>query len=166
MSFIWSLPKHCVGVSNANPLRLGVVNSIASNSSGATMPGVATEDRRARERAARRRLIVDTARQLAEAEGWNAVTTRRLSTEIEYSQPVLYKHFSGMDQIAAAVAVDGFGELARLRSRGSRRCGNARRCADPHGACLSRLRPRQPRRLRRDVHRAHRPALRGGRHPA
>jgi hypothetical protein len=26
-------------------------------------------------------------------EGWDAVTTRRLSTEIEYSQPVLYKHF-------------------------------------------------------------------------
>jgi AcrR family transcriptional regulator len=75
---------------------------------------VTTEDRRARERAARRRLIVDTARQLAEAEGWNAVTTRRLSTEIEYSQPVLYKHFSGMEQIAAAVALDGFGELGHL----------------------------------------------------
>jgi AcrR family transcriptional regulator len=75
---------------------------------------MSTEDRRARERAARRRLIVDTARQVAEAEGWDAVTTRRLSTEIEYSQPVLYKHFSGMDQVAAAVAVDGFAELARL----------------------------------------------------
>ena len=73
-----------------------------------------TEDRRARERAARRQLIVDTARQVAEAEGWDAVTTRRLSTEIEYSQPVLYKHFSGMDQVAAAVAIDGFAELARL----------------------------------------------------
>jgi AcrR family transcriptional regulator len=73
-----------------------------------------TEDRRARERAARRKLIVDTARQLAEAEGWDAVTTRRLSTEIEYSQPVLYKHFSGMDQVATAVAVDGFAELAGL----------------------------------------------------
>ena len=73
-----------------------------------------TEDRRARERAARRQLIVDTARQVAEAEGWGAVTTRRLSTEIEYSQPVLYKHFSGMDQVAAAVAIDGFAELARL----------------------------------------------------
>jgi AcrR family transcriptional regulator len=70
------------------------------------------EDRRERERAARRRLIVGTARKLAEAEGWEAVTTRRLSTEIEYSQPVLYKHFSGMDQIAAAVALDGFVELA------------------------------------------------------
>ena len=70
------------------------------------------EDRRARERAARRRLIVTTARKLAEAEGWDAVTTRRLSTEIEYSQPVLYKHFTGMEQIAEAVAIDGFAELA------------------------------------------------------
>ena len=70
------------------------------------------EDRRARERAARRRLIVTTARKLAEADGWDAVTTRRLSTEIEYSQPVLYAHFANMDQLAHAVAIDGFGELA------------------------------------------------------
>jgi AcrR family transcriptional regulator len=49
---------------------------------------------------------------VAEAEGWDAVTTRRLSTEIEYSQPVLYKHFAGMDEIAEAVAIEGFGELA------------------------------------------------------
>jgi len=70
------------------------------------------EDRRERERAARRQLIVTTARRLAEAEGWDAVTTRRLSTEIEYSQPVLYKHFAGMEQIADAVALDGFAELA------------------------------------------------------
>lgn len=73
---------------------------------------MAIEDRRERERSARRRLIITTARTLAEAEGWDAVTTRRLSSEIEYSQPVLYKHFAGMDQIADAVAVDGFGELA------------------------------------------------------
>lgn len=78
------------------------------------MTAMATEDRRARERAARRQLIVDTARQVAEAEGWDAVTTRRLSAEIEYSQPVLYKHFSGMDRVAAAVAIDGFAELGRL----------------------------------------------------
>ena len=73
---------------------------------------MAIEDRRERERAERRRLIVTTARKVAEAEGWDAVTTRRLSTEIEYSQPVLYKHFTGMEQIADAVALDGFGELA------------------------------------------------------
>jgi AcrR family transcriptional regulator len=73
---------------------------------------MAIADRRERERASRRRLIMNTARALAEAEGWDAVTTRRLSTEIEYSQPVLYKHFAGMDEIAEAVAIEGFGELA------------------------------------------------------
>ena len=72
------------------------------------------EDRRQRERDARRRLIIATARTLAEAEGWDAVTTRRLSTEIEYSQPVLYKHFAGMEQLVDAVAIDGFGELAEV----------------------------------------------------
>ena len=72
---------------------------------------MAIEDRRARERAARRQLITATARTLAEQEGWDAVTTRRLSSEIEYSQPVLYKHFSGMEGIVASVAVQGFGEL-------------------------------------------------------
>jgi AcrR family transcriptional regulator len=73
---------------------------------------MAIEERRARDRATRRRLIVTTARKLAEEQGWDAVTTRRLADEIEYSQPVLYKHFSSMDDIAAAVAVDGFDELA------------------------------------------------------
>jgi AcrR family transcriptional regulator len=73
---------------------------------------MAIVDRRERERSARRRLIMDTARAVAEAEGWDAVTTRRLSTEIEYSQPVLYKHFTGLDDIAEAVAIEGFGELA------------------------------------------------------
>ncbi len=52
------------------------------------------------------------ARTLAEHEGWDAVTTRRLSTEIEYSQPVLYKHFASMEDIVEAVALEGFGELA------------------------------------------------------
>jgi AcrR family transcriptional regulator len=81
---------------------------------------VSFDDRRERERSARRRLIVTTARRLAEAEGWEAVTTRRLSTEIEYSQPVLYKHFTGMEQIADAVAIDGFVELAEvIRAAGS-----------------------------------------------
>lgn len=90
------------------------------------------EDRRERERAARRQLIIATARKLAEAKGWDAVTTRRLSTEIEYSQPVLYKHFAGMEQIADAVAIDGFGELAdALRT--------TRSDADPGGDVMSRV---------------------------
>ncbi|MFG1604861.1 TetR/AcrR family transcriptional regulator [Actinoplanes sp. NPDC049265] len=73
---------------------------------------MAIEDRRQRERLARRRLITATARSLAESEGWDAVTTRRLSTAIEYSQPVLYKHFGSMEDIVEAVALEGFAELA------------------------------------------------------
>jgi AcrR family transcriptional regulator len=73
---------------------------------------MSTQSRRQRERAEREKLIVTAARELAEAEGWDAVTTRRLAERVEYSQPVLYSHFSGKDAIMAAVAVEGFAELA------------------------------------------------------
>jgi len=71
-------------------------------------------ERRARERADRHQLIIRTARDLAENEGWDAVTTRRLAELVEYSQPVLYSHFSGKDAIVRAVAIEGFAELAVL----------------------------------------------------
>jgi len=71
-------------------------------------------DRRERELAERRQEIVNAARQLAEAEGWESVTTRRLADRIEYSQPVLYSHFDGKVAIVTAVALEGYGELATL----------------------------------------------------
>ena len=103
-----------------NHVSIAVLVSLAVLSSG-----MAIEDRRERERAARRRLIITTARKLAEADGWDAVTTRRLSTEIEYGQPGLYKHFTVMEQIAEAVAVDGFGELAEAIRAARSRAGTA-----------------------------------------
>ena len=72
----------------------------------------AISERRERERTHRHQLIITAARELAETEGWEAVTTRRLAERVEYSQPVLYSHFSGKDAIMGAVALDGFGELA------------------------------------------------------
>ncbi|MET7647476.1 TetR/AcrR family transcriptional regulator [Streptomyces sp. NPDC005426] len=86
-------------------------------------------ERRARERAHRHQLIITAARELAEAEGWEAVTTRRLAERVEYSQPVLYSHFNGKDAIVSAVAVDGFGELAAHLSR-------ARQAAPEPGGAL------------------------------
>ncbi|MDL4772819.1 MULTISPECIES: TetR/AcrR family transcriptional regulator [Thermomonosporaceae] len=70
------------------------------------------QERRERERAERERSIVTAAMELAEAEGWDAVTTRRLAARIEYSQPVLYSHFKGKGAIMAAVAVEGCADLA------------------------------------------------------
>jgi AcrR family transcriptional regulator len=72
----------------------------------------AISERRERERAHRHQLIITAARELAETEGWEAVTTRRLAERVEYSQPVLYSHFNGKNAIVSAVAIDGFGELA------------------------------------------------------
>ncbi|MEU4163093.1 TetR/AcrR family transcriptional regulator [Actinoplanes sp. NPDC026670] len=72
----------------------------------------ATSERRERERAQRHQMIIGAARELAETEGWEAVTTRRLAERVEYSQPVLYSHFTGKDAIVGAVALDGFAELA------------------------------------------------------
>ena len=66
-------------------------------------------DRRERRRAERHRLILDTARTIAEADGWDAVTTRRLAERIEYSQPVLYSHFAGLAQLRDVVVVRGSG---------------------------------------------------------
>jgi len=71
-------------------------------------------DRKSRERAEREYRIVAAARAIAESEGWDAVTIRRLAKEIEYSQPVLYSHFVSRDAIVAAVAVEGFKELATV----------------------------------------------------
>lgn len=71
-------------------------------------------DRKDRQRAERETQIVTAARQIAESEGWNAVTIRRLADEIEFSQPVLYSHFENRDAIVAAVALQGFKEIAAI----------------------------------------------------
>ncbi|MGF1430375.1 TetR/AcrR family transcriptional regulator [Kitasatospora sp. LaBMicrA B282] len=73
-----------------------------------------TQPRRERERAERHRTILRVARELAEAEGWEAVTTRRLAERIRYSQPVLYGHFANKGAIVDALALEGFGELAAV----------------------------------------------------
>lgn len=73
---------------------------------------MSVQERKERERAGREGLIVATARELAEAQGWDAVTTRRLAERIEYSQPVLYSHFRGKREIIGAVALEGAAEMA------------------------------------------------------
>ncbi|MQY28174.1 TetR/AcrR family transcriptional regulator [Nocardia aurantia] len=70
------------------------------------------QTRKERERAERHQRIIDTARELAESDGWETVTIRRLADRIEYSQPVLYSHFAGKRAIVTAVAEQGIAALA------------------------------------------------------
>jgi AcrR family transcriptional regulator len=68
---------------------------------------------RAQRVAERRQQILDAARAMAEADGWAAVTSRRLADAIGYTQPVLYGHFpGGKTEIMRTVALAGFAELA------------------------------------------------------
>lgn len=65
----------------------------------------------------RRAAILAAARTSADSAGWSAVTTRRLSEAIGYSQPVLYGHFpGGKAEIMRTVALEGFVDL-RQRCR-------------------------------------------------
>src|ERR1700684_396696 len=68
---------------------------------------------RTRRMAERKQQILDAARAMAEADGWTAVTSRRLADAIGYTQPVLYAHFpGGKTEIMRTVALTGFAELA------------------------------------------------------
>ncbi|MFD6697837.1 MULTISPECIES: TetR-like C-terminal domain-containing protein [unclassified Microbacterium] len=61
----------------------------------------------------RSRAIVAAARRVAEAEGWPAVTVRRLAAEIGFSQPILYRSFpGGRDEIVEQVMIEGFRAMA------------------------------------------------------
>ncbi|MFJ8201184.1 TetR/AcrR family transcriptional regulator [Streptomyces sp. NPDC096152] len=102
------------------------------------------QKRRERERAERERLIVTAARELAESEGWDAVTTRRLAAEIEYSQPVLYSHFKGKDAIMAAVAVQGCAELAAELREARTAAGGAREALAAVGEAYTAFARRRP----------------------
>jgi AcrR family transcriptional regulator len=60
----------------------------------------------------RRERIVRAARDLAESEGWPAVTIRRLAATLGVTQPVLYSAFDGRQALVDAVALDGFDRIA------------------------------------------------------
>jgi AcrR family transcriptional regulator len=60
----------------------------------------------------RRHGILEAARAVAEAEGWAAVTVRRLAERLSVSQPVLYSAFDSRQEIIDAVALAGFDEMA------------------------------------------------------
>jgi len=86
---------------------------------------MAESSARERRAAERRQQILDAARAVAGADGWAAVTSRRLADAIGYTQPVLYAHFpGGKTEIMRTVALAGFTELAAaMRAAVGRKTG-------------------------------------------
>jgi AcrR family transcriptional regulator len=59
-----------------------------------------------------RSAILTTTAELAGAEGWDAVSLRKIAARMGYTAPIVYEHFRGKDGLLRAVVEDGFAELA------------------------------------------------------
>jgi AcrR family transcriptional regulator len=60
----------------------------------------------------RRDQVIRAARELAESDGWAAVTMRRLAGQLGVTQPVLYSAVASRQALIDAVALSGFDDLA------------------------------------------------------
>lgn len=93
--------------------------------------------------------IVGAARKLADRDGLEALTLRRLAAELGMQAPSLYKHFPDKAALLAALAADVSSELGRLlavwsQERGAdlaRLARGYRRFAQEHRHLLPRLAP-------------------------
>jgi AcrR family transcriptional regulator len=79
------------------------------------MAGVALATRPARAvHSARVAEIVAAARRVLETEGWDAVTMRRLATEVGMQAPSLYKHVADKGALASALIEDALLEMGEV----------------------------------------------------
>src|SRR3954452_2065625 len=66
------------------------------------------KERHERDREAVRRAILDAARELFTAEGFQNVSIRKIAERIEYSPAAIYSYFPSKDDIFFALAEEGF----------------------------------------------------------
>jgi AcrR family transcriptional regulator len=85
------------------------------------------KERQERDREAVQRAILDAARDLFIAEGYQNVSIRKIAERIEYSPAAIYGYFPSKDDIFFALAEEGF----RLLHRIVRKEDNARRTTEP-----------------------------------
>ena len=70
-----------------------------------------TKERHDRERQAVTASILDAARDLFVAEGYQSVSIRKIAERIEYSPAAIYSYFASKDDIFLALAAEGFHRL-------------------------------------------------------
>src|SRR3546814_16906105 len=59
-----------------------------------------------------RTTILEQSWKIVEEEGWEALSIRKIADAIEYSTPVVYKHFESKDAILEAFSQEGYVRLA------------------------------------------------------
>jgi AcrR family transcriptional regulator len=68
-------------------------------------------ERRQRTREQTRAGILQTAKEIARREGWQAVSIRKIADAIEYSAPVVYDYFDSKDRLLDEIRNEGFRHL-------------------------------------------------------
>lgn len=74
----------------------------------------ASHDRRERERARTRRLILDTAEELMVTRGYADLSLREVAERIGYSPAALYRYFEDKDQIVSLLTEEGFDRFTEV----------------------------------------------------
>lgn len=73
-----------------------------------TQTSMSTADRRAREKESLRQKILDTARDLFVAHGYEGVTLRKIANAIEYAPGTIYSYFKDKDELIRALCIADF----------------------------------------------------------
>jgi AcrR family transcriptional regulator len=81
---------------------------------------MSVRERRDREREARRQAILDAARDLFVADGYEHVSIRKIAERIEYSPAGIYRYFTGKADIFFALAETGFRQFHRAMKSAAR----------------------------------------------
>ncbi|MCT1532762.1 MULTISPECIES: TetR/AcrR family transcriptional regulator [Sphingobacterium] len=68
-------------------------------------------ERRLRQQEELKQQIISCSREIVENEGWNALSIRKIADAIEYSVPVIYKHFENKEAISTFFVQEGFQNL-------------------------------------------------------
>ena len=66
------------------------------------------KERKQRQRETLRSGILAAAREIASAEGWQAVTIRKIAARVEYSPPVIYEYFDSKDDLLLELVRMGY----------------------------------------------------------
>jgi len=74
-------------------------------------PTMGITERKERQKAEMRDLILEAALRIIRDEGFAALTMRKIAEAIEYSPATIYLHFASRDDIALALVADGFAKL-------------------------------------------------------
>ena len=87
---------------------------------------MSTSLRRQREKLARERLILDTARGMLQQRGYLGLNMDRIAEAIEYSKGTVYQHFSSKEDLIAALCIDTAQARAEMFRKAASFDGNTR----------------------------------------